>query len=263
MTSEAMPGQTTRTRYEISFPHDAAGGLGQDEEWCLVQVDGETRRLRFHDYADIYGIPGLYEQIFYEVLACSSPPTVVGLLVDELRGARIPVDDLRVLDVGAGNVMVGEELAEAGAGSIVGIDIIEEAAAAAERDRPDVYDGYFVVDLTAVPGDMQRELEDRRFNTLTSVAALGFGDIPPAAFANAYDLLDAGGWLAFSIKEDFLEGEQHGFAGLIRSLLDHGMIEMRAQKRYLHRLAVDGTQLHYMAIVARKQRPASAAPLVG
>ena len=40
---------------------------------------------------------------------------------------------LRVLDVGAGNGMVGEELDRMGAKHIVGVDIIPEAAEAAQR----------------------------------------------------------------------------------------------------------------------------------
>ena len=40
--------------------------------------------------------------------------------------------------------MVGEELEELGASTIVGIDLLPEAAAAAVRDRPGVYDDYCV-----------------------------------------------------------------------------------------------------------------------
>ena len=50
--------------------------------------------------------------------------------------------DLRVLDLGAGNGIVAERLTEAGVGHIVGVDLLEEAAQAAERDRPDAYDDY-------------------------------------------------------------------------------------------------------------------------
>ena len=35
-----------------------------------------------------------------------------------------------------------------GVGTVVGVDILDEAANATERDRPDVYDDYVVVDLT-------------------------------------------------------------------------------------------------------------------
>jgi glycine betaine/choline ABC-type transport system substrate-binding protein len=43
---------------------------------------------------------------------------------------------LRVLDIGAGNGMVGSELMGSGAQMYVGIDIIEETRTATERDQP-------------------------------------------------------------------------------------------------------------------------------
>ena len=91
-------------------------------------------------------------------------------------------------------------------GTIVGVDIIEEAAEAAERDRPGVYDDYVVVDLTDRRADDPRDaLGARGFNCLTTVAALGFGDIPPEAFATAFNLVEpTAAWVAFNIKERFL-----------------------------------------------------------
>lgn len=248
------------TRYEIAFPKDA---LGQDEEWCNVRVNGSERRVRFHDYGEIYEIPGLYEQLFYDHLECCSPETVVGLLGRELVQAGIQPRALNVLDVGAGNGMVGEQLAAIGAGTIVGADIIPQAASATKRDRPGLYDDYLVLDLTALGDDTRRELESRKLNALTCVAALGFGDIPPVAFATAYDLLASDAWLAFSIKEDFLDEEGgSGFARLIRELVDRGMLEIRSQERYRHRRSASGTPLHYIALVAVKRSAEPAAPLV-
>lgn len=246
--------------YDIEFPD--VGALGQDEEWCLVGENGSTRKVRFHDYGEIYELPGLYEQLFYDHLECSSPETVARLLRRELTRSGVDPDSLDVFDVGAGNGMVGEQLADAGAGTIVGVDIIPEAAAAAERDRPGVYDDYLVLDLTALDDDVRADLESRELNALTCVAALGFGDIPPLAFAAAYDVLVPGAWLAFSIKEDFLEERGgSGFARLIRELVDRGMLEIRAQRRYRHRLSAAGEPVHYIALVAVKADEAQAAPL--
>ena len=248
------------TGYEITFPETAA--LGQDEEWCLVRENGSERRVRFHDYGEIYEMPGLYEQLFYEHLECSSPATVGRLLGRELKRSDVDPAALRVLDVGAGNGMVGEQLAEIGVETIVGVDIIPEAAAAAERDRPDVYDDYLVVDLTDLGDETLRDLEARELSGLTCVAALGFGDIPPAAFAAAYDVLTEGAWLAFSIKEDFLEETGgSGFARLMRELVGRGMVEIRAQRRYRHRLSASGEPVHYIALVAAKRSTEAAAVL--
>lgn len=247
------------TGYEITFPSD--GTLRQDEEWCLVHENGTTRKVRFHDYGEIYEVPGLYEQLFYEHLECSSPETVARLFGRELSRSGVDPASLKVLDVGAGNGMVGEQLAQVGADTIVGVDIIPEAAAAAERDRPGTYDDYLVLDLTAIDDDIRRGLESRELNALTCVAALGFGDIPPAAFAAAYDVLAPSAWLAFSIKEDFLEERGgSGFAQLIRELVDRGMIEIRAQRRYRHRLSASGEPVHYIALVAARLSPEPAAP---
>lgn len=247
--------------YAITFPSNAA--LGQDEEWCEVSENGTRRRVRFHDYNEIYELPGLYEQLFYEHLKCSSPQKVVGLLGEELGRAGVDPASLSVLDVGAGNGMVGEQLVEIGAEEIVGADIIPEAAAATERDRPGVYDDYLVLDLTALEEDEQQDLESRDLNALTCVAALGFGDIPPAAFAAAYDMLTPDGWLAFSIKEDFLQDSGgSGFARLVRELAERDMMEIRAQERYRHRLSSSGDPVHYMALVAAKRSEEPAVPLV-
>ena len=257
---DTLQSSDTATGYEITFPEN--GGLGQDQEWCLVREGGATRKMRFHDYGDIYEVPGLYEQLFYEHLECSSPETVARLFARELTRSGVDAGTLNVLDVGAGNGMVGEQLAEIGARTIVGVDIIPQAAAAAERDRPGLYDDYLVVDLTALHDEVRRDLESRELNVLTCVAALGFGDIPPAAFAAAYDVLVPDGWLAFSIKEDFLEERGgSGFARLMRELVDRGMVEIRAQRRYRHRLSTSGEPVHYIALVAAKRGPEPAAAL--
>lgn len=256
MTASELPRPTTITEpdLEVHIPDEASAAQDQDEEWCEVHVDGEVRRIRFHDYAEVYSIPGLYEQIFYEKLECDSPRTVCSLLDRALRDGDVAPGDLSVLDVGAGNGMVGEELAQLGAGTIVGVDIIEEAAAAAERDRPGVYDDYKVIDLTDPPADDHRDLREHGFNCLTTVAALGFGDIPPEAFATAYDLVEDGGWIAFNIKEDFVdEANPSGFSRMIRGGLADGALELAADHTYQHRLAVAGDPIHYVAMVARKR----------
>ena len=78
---------------------------------------------------------------------------VVGLLAEQLDAAKVGPETLTALDVGAGNGLVGEQLKRLGVKSIVGVDIIPEAARAAERDRPEVYSDYVVCDLTALDDD--------------------------------------------------------------------------------------------------------------
>jgi hypothetical protein len=114
--------------------------------------------------------------------------------------------------------MVGECLTAMGCGTVIGVDILQEAADAAERDRPDAYAEYVVGDLTDPSPEVREALGRYRFGVMTTVAALGFGDVPPDAFAYAFSHLVPGGWLAFCIKEDFLADEEpSGFSQLIHS----------------------------------------------
>jgi len=240
--------------YELTFPQ-TKDGYTQDEEWCEIEIDGERRRIRFHDYHELYEIPGLYEQIFYDHLKCDSPRTVCSLLSKDLTASGIDPRDLRVLDVGAGNGIVAEELTKLGVETIVGVDIIAEAAEAAKRDRPGIYDDYLVADLTDLTAKEQRSLDESRFNCLVTVAALGFGDIPPEAFATAYNAVELGGRIVFNIKERFIDdGDKSGFQSMIEEALEDGSIELKGERRYRHRLSLAGNPLHYVAIVAEKRR---------
>jgi predicted TPR repeat methyltransferase len=239
----------------IRFP-SLQESCDQDQEWCEVYMDAGWRRLRLHDYADIYQVPGLYEHLFVDLLRCCSPRQVVRLLGEVLRDWPQSATDLSVIDLGAGNGMVGAELRALGVRALVGTDILPEAAEAASRDRPELYDDYVVADLCDPQPSQVRRLRQHDPNCLTTVAALGFGDIPPQAFANAFNLISTPGWLAFNIKERFLDGhDDSGFSRLMRYMTESGIVQIQAYRRYSHRLSIAGRRLHYVAMVARKLRP--------
>jgi len=236
--------------YSIHLPD--IDTIEQGEEYFVVERDGRKEKIRFHDYDRIYEIPGLYEYLFYDRYKCNSPEVVCSLL-DKHLSKTDSGDDLRVLDVGAGNGMVAEQLANIGVDSLVGIDIIEEAAEAAERDRPGLYDEYYVADLTQLSENVARSLEGENFNCMTTVAALGFGDIPPLAFARGFNMIASPGWVAFNIKENFVcDGDTTGFCRLIDCMTQTGILEIKARDRYRHRFCQDGTPLYYYAVVAEK-----------
>ncbi|QDT04097.1 hypothetical protein K227x_24850 [Rubripirellula lacrimiformis] len=239
-------------RHRIQFPPSNSEQLGQDEVFFTLMEDGEEKRLRFHDYEEIYQRPGLYEQLFYERLRCNSPEKVADLLQRALNTARESVTELRVIDLGAGNGMMGEVLKRDGVARLVGADIIPEARDAAYRDRSTVYDDYYVHDFASPDPDVLDEIREWRFNCLTCVAALGFGDIPPRAFFNAVKLVQTDGWLAFNIKETFLDpSENTGFSRLVRELIFSKYLDIYHLELYRHRLSMEGTQLFYYALVGR------------
>ena len=247
---------TLSTAFELYLPpQQDGGGLDQDEEWCEVELDGERRRIRFHDYAAIYDVPGLYEHLFAELLECSSPQVVCGLLGAELDDAGVDGAALTALDFGAGNGMVAERLADLDVDSIVGVDLLPEARDAALRDRPGLYSDYLAVDIGDLSHSDRTDLEGYGFNLMTCVAALGFGDIPPAAFGEAFNLVDSPGWIAFNLRERFIEDPSPGgFGAFITRMLDEGVLEEHARERYTHRMSCAGEPLTYLALVAKKHR---------
>jgi len=208
--------------YDIVVP-EMDQQLDQDEEWIIVKGEDKQEKLRLHDYDKIFKHPGLYEQIFYQKLRCNSP-TVICNLLEETKG---DIEDCRVLDFGAGNGMVGEEIIQKGGDLTVGIDIIKEAKEAAQRDHPGIYEDYYVIDMAELGEEKAKELRQYRFNTLISVAALGFEDIPPKAFLDT------------------------GYKDILDEISDDNLTILR-QKRYRHRLSLDGKELYYIAIIGKK-----------
>jgi predicted TPR repeat methyltransferase len=231
--------------FAVQFPHQDTG-LEQDEEFCILEDGACTRKIRFHDYHEIYQVEGLYEHLFYDVLRCNSPATVCGKLMEVVGETEFKPEELRVLDVGAGNGMVGEELKQMGADTVVGIDIIPEAKEAQVRDRPDVYEAYLVQDLTKIEDTVKDELMAHNLNCMTTVAALGFGDIPPMAFSEGFNLIEDRGVVAFNIRDKFVEeSASSAFSDLIETIESEDIFDLRVKERYRHRLDVDGNPIHY------------------
>jgi predicted TPR repeat methyltransferase len=161
--------------------------------------------------------------------------------------------ELRVLDLGAGNGMMGEKLRKHGVSRLVGADIIPEAKEATDRDRPMIYDAYYIEDFCNLTVEKRNDLQEWSFNCLTTVAALGFGDIPAKAFIEAFNILQSEGWIAFNIKETFLDkSDESGFSVAIRELIFSEYLDVYYLERYQHRLSMEGQPLYYFAIAGRK-----------
>lgn len=240
-------------RHRIQFPNSEAQDLDQDEVFFYLYDGDEHRQIRFHDYDTIYQLEGLYEQIFYDRLKCQSPSKVASILRSAVTNAGEEVSTLRVLDLGAGNGIMAEELRSLGVSRLLGADIIPEAFEAYLRDRPGLYDDYLVCDFATIDDETHQDLESWSLDCLTTVAALGFGDIPAQAFVNAFNLISAGGWVAFNIRDTFLEqSETTDFSRIVRELVFTDYLEIHHLERYRHRLSIDGEPIFYYAIAGRK-----------
>jgi len=243
-----------RDDLKIHFP-DTKDNMDQDEEFCVLDMGECTKKIRFHDYHEIFQVEGLYEHLFYDVLKCNSPNTVCNKVMTVAEDAGLKPENLNILDIGAGNGMVGEELRSIGADKVIGIDIIQEAKDAQLRDRPDVYEDYFVQDLTDLDNSVRKELMSYNLNCMTTVAALGFGDIPTKAFSEGFNLIEEKGVVSFNIRDKFIEeADTSDFSDLIETIEGERILDIQVKEKYRHRLDVHGNPIYYYVIAGIKNR---------
>ena len=50
-------------RHRIQFPKPESSNLNQDQSYFYLEGSRGQRKIRFHDYDEIYQVQGLYEQI--------------------------------------------------------------------------------------------------------------------------------------------------------------------------------------------------------
>ena len=246
------------TRHRIQFPKSESSKLNQDEVYFYLQEQEKQRKIRFHDYDRIYQVQGLYEQIFYDRLKCTSPEKVTAILASSVRQSDDNLSELRVLDFGAGNGMMGESLKNHGISRLIGVDIIPEAKEATLRDRPGLYDAYYVEDFTQLSAEKKEDIASWQCDCMVTVAALGFGDIPVKALIEAFNIIKTKGWVAFNIKETFFDvSDKSGFSKMIRDLIFSKYLDVYHIERYRHRLSIEGEPLYYFAIAGRKNADVS------
>ena len=117
-----------------------------------------------------------------------------------------------------------------------------------------MYDAYYVEDFTKLTEQKRAEIASWQCDCMVTVAALGFGDIPPKAFIEALNIVKNEAWVAFNIKETFFDIEDDsGFSKMIRKLIFSKYLDVYYIERYRHRLSIDGEPLYYFAIAARKR----------
>ncbi len=242
--------------FTAELPEQGEPEVGQE----LIRIrydDGRQEELRLHDYARLYSVPGLYEQIVHDRLQCRSPEQLAGMLaraVDELGWER---DRVRVIDLAAGNGMSGEALANAGLRPVLGTDIVAAAREAALRDRPRVYDAYETLDLLALTPEQRRALAALSANALSCVAPVGGASqqLPPPVLTAVIALLAPDALIAYLHDPTFgvpdpitpeLLRDQLG--GEIRTV----QLERR---RYVHRRTVGGRPYEMEGVILRVTRP--------
>lgn len=236
---------------KVSFPNEN-GILKREDEYFILTQNGQHKKIRLHDYRQIYQIDGLYEYVLVELLAYQSHNILVNLLSNQLIKSNFSTNKLSVLELAAGVGLVGECLKAQGVASIIGIDSVEEAAEAVKRQRPNIYDRYYIEKLPYVTEKVQQELENFQFNCLVCASALT-GGLPASAFAFAYNLINDGGWIVFNIREDLLDIQSNHNAGkMLAKMIEKSILSIQVKKTYQHRLSVNGNSLKEVALIGLK-----------
>ncbi len=229
---------------------DGADRDQADEAFTVTFAGGRRERMRIHDYDRVYAIPGLYEEVVQQRLQCASPAKIAEVLlrVAELEGREPHL--LRVLDLGAGNGLVGEELRARGVEILVGTDSASSARDATARDRPGLYASYVVGDLNGLP-ELGTLVRERGINCIVCAGALGFEHIEAHSFAELWDLLPPGALFALTIHEDLAQPGASDIGDELAALAAAGT-EIVVSERFRHRMSIAGTPIHYVAVGARK-----------
>jgi hypothetical protein len=238
--------------YQVDL--DAHPGREQHEEVLTVRWDdGREESMRLHEYERVYAVPGLYEEVVQERLECASPGVLADAVIAEAGAAGVGAAELRAFDLGAGNGVVGEELAARGIRVVAGADNIDAARAAAERDRPGLYTEY-LTDALEDWARTERLIADHGLNLLTAAGALGRGHIPQPAFARLWDLFPSGSWLAVTVHEELARpGDEDIGDWLAAMQAGDGATEIVHREAFRHRLTMAGDPITYLVIVGRRR----------
>ena len=245
--------------HQIRFPETSSDLRNQ--EYFFVTHNGKESKYTLQQYEEVFNVPGLYEAVTTK-LKYQSPETIAMQLITQVIKAKSEIDSLVVLDIAAGTGFAAKELASLGVKSIVGVDIIPEAAQAAQRDYPGVYEKYYVEDLTAITPTAQEELANRGFNCLVCCSSLSC-HFPIQGFINSFNLIKNDGWVAFNVNTYVIENLDNTdsfeykkaaeFGQLYHYMIKAGILEITNKHYYLHRLLINGKALEYVTITARKR----------
>jgi len=217
----------------------------QDEETLVVTIDGRGETMRLHEYARVYSIPGLYDEVLRR-LEYASPAKVAELL---LSAPGAEPSAIRTLDLAAGNGLSADPLLAGGVAELVGLDLIPEARDAALRDRPDAYAEYVAGDV-GEPGLVSGLVAAHGLNAL--VCAGGLSHIPFPAFDEGWSAFPAGSWLVATAGEDLSAPDGGPYGRYFADELAAGRLADVHTERFVHRLAMSGQPIEYTALRARR-----------
>jgi hypothetical protein len=230
--------------FTVRFPPQGTGAP-DEETFEVAFADGRVERFTMHDYARVYAVPGLYEEVVQRTLECATPNRVAALLAEAARSVGWQPTDVRVLDLGAGNGVSGAALASAGMRPVVAVDREPQARAATLRDRPGLYELVLTGDAATLDATEIAAVRALRPNALTLVGALGNDHVGLAGLSAAARLLEPDALVAYAYPE------YEDDAGLLAALAAVGGVTEIGRERYRHRRTAAGGERIWQAAAVR------------
>ena len=182
-----MPTLDTQ-RYELHMPSRGTGAaLDQDAEWCDVVIDGERGASASTTTPRSTRSRGCTSSSSTERLRVHVAP---GRVRPAARGAaarRRRSGCVAVLDLGAGNGMVGERSTSSASGRSSASTACPRRGPR-ERDRPGVYEDYLVTTSPRCSGRARDALR-REFDCLAASPRSASATSRQLAFAEAFNLV--------------------------------------------------------------------------
>ncbi len=238
--------------YRIYLPKNENQLPIHEEYFFIIQDNGEEQRIRLHDYATIYSIPGLYEQLAIEMLGYQSHEFMADFLARELNKERVPLDEVNILELGAGSGLFGRELYKNGIKSLIGVDIVPEAAAAANYGENKIYQDYLIEDFTKITPHSRKFLIDQKPNVFVCCSALSQGHIPIEALETGVNLINDNGWILFNVSASSYQNKDHEIMVFFEEAMRKGQLQMVSMENYIHRKFCNGDSLEYVALLLKK-----------
>ncbi|MDQ3306858.1 MAG: hypothetical protein M3499_00615 [Actinomycetota bacterium] len=216
------------------------------EQWIEFGPPSARRRVGFHDYDALYTIPGLYERVFYDLLGMRTADVVVELYASALAELGCDPSAERVLDLGAGTGKGGELMRAVGVAQVIGVDVEPAARDATERDRPGVYDEFYVADLATASPSTMRALQRHEITSMVALASIGVGHITVELLADLITtLIPPSGLVAFAVADQLLPDFHTNLFSLVP-------VDVLTSTSYVHRLQTDGSPHRATAVVIRR-----------